>query len=461
MNHYFLIGIGGVSMSAIALILKNQGHKVSGSDIKQSETINKLLDKGVNVYIGHKEENISGDEIVIYTAAIKDDNPELIKAKSLGLKIYERAEFLGKLMTSFRNVINIAGTHGKTTTTSMIGFILKKANLLPTILVGADVEQLGGNYLIGSNKYLVAEACEYVDSFLKFKPTIGVILNIDNDHLDYFKDIEHIKKSFNSFARLLPHDGFLVVNADDKNTIDSLDNVTCKVFSYSTNSKYADFYADNLSVGLKGYTFDIYHNGLFLAHVELSIPGIHNVSNALAAFAVCYLLGIDAKIIAYSLYEFNGAKRRIEFKGTVNGAIIYDDYAHHPTEIITTLKTLKEICKGRLIAVFQPHTYTRLKNLLLDFANSLKLADVVILTDVYAAREKNIYNISSVDLLGKLKDINVDCVFISKFEDIANFLLDELKQNDIIVTIGAGNVNQVISILFEETDKKAQNLVKA
>jgi len=450
MDNFYLIGIGGISMSAIALILKKQGHNVLGSDINHSSTIDSLRNNGIEVYIGHDENNIKPNYTVIYTAAIKEDNVELKKAKELGLRIFERAEFLGNLMKSYKNVINISGTHGKTTTTSMIGYILSKAQLDPTILVGAYVKQLGGNFKIGNNKFLVAEACEYFDSFLKFKPTIGVILNIDNDHLDYFKNTENIKKSFANFGRLIPPDGFLVVNGDDKNSLEVTQSVSCPRFSFSVNNKNGDFWADNLKSTDSIYQFDMYYRDLFIANISLSIPGKHNVYNAMAAASVCYLLGIAPSIFANALHEFEGANRRIEKKAQINNFELYDDYAHHPTEIKTTLSTLKEKCKGRLIAVFQPHTYTRLVNLMDDFVDALKIADKVILSEVYAAREKNVYNITSANLYQKLLYSKVDCFYSTDFEQIASYVLNQAKENDIVVTIGAGNINKVIDIILTQ-----------
>lgn len=455
MNKYFFIGIGGISMSAIALILKNQGFCVEGSDMQESATTKMLRENGINVYIGHDESHIHGDEIVIYTAAISKDNPELVAAKKMNLKIYERAEFLGFLMKDFKNVIAIAGTHGKTTTTSMIGYILEKANYNPTILVGAFVKQLGGNFVIGSKDYLVVEACEYVDSFLKFNPTIGVILNIDNDHLDYFKNVDSIKESFKKFAMKIPSSGFIVVNCDDKNVKDVISKLHTKVICISTKEK-ADIFADNIICNDGYYEFNVKNNNNeVLAHIKLNIPGFHNVYNALAAFAVASKLGVEAFIIEHALSEFCGASRRLEKVGEFDGIYLYDDYAHHPTEIKATLATLKNISEGKVIAIFQPHTFSRLKTLLNDFAESLKLADKVIVTDVYAAREKNVFGITSEKLYFKLKEIGVDCEYISNFEDIACYVVKEAKKGDIVATIGAGDINKCIDVILKKAPIKS------
>ncbi|WAM31356.1 UDP-N-acetylmuramate--L-alanine ligase [Caldicellulosiruptor naganoensis] len=455
MNKFFLIGIGGISMSAIALILKNQGHIVEGSDMQESKTTKMLRESGINVYIGHDESHIKGDEIVIYTAAISKDNPELVKAKSMGLKVYERAEFLGMLMKAYKNVIAVAGTHGKTTTTSMIGYILKKALLNPTILVGAFVKQLGGNFCIGSNEYLVAEACEYVDSFLKFNPTIGVILNIENDHLDYFKDIDSIKESFRKFALKIPQNGFVVANLDDENVCSALKDLHQNVIYFSAKTP-ADFWADNITSCNGYYEFDIVSkDSKVLSHIKLNIPGFHNVYNSLAAFTVAYLLGIDTKIIKETICKFGGASRRLEKIGDLDGILLYDDYAHHPTEIQATISTLKKLANGRVIVIFQPHTFSRLKSLMPDFVKSLATADKVIVTDVYAAREKNVYGISSKDLYEKLKEAGIECEYISEFEKIAEFVLKIAQKGDIVATIGAGDINKCIELIFQKSPVKS------
>ncbi len=442
-------------MSAIALILKNQGHIVEGSDMQESKTTRMLRENGINVHIGHDENHIQGDETVIYTAAVAKDNPELVKARRMGLKVYERAEFLGMLMKDYKNVIAVAGTHGKTTTTSMIGYILKKALLNPTILVGAFVKQLGGNFCIGSNQYMVAEACEYVDSFLMFNPTIGVILNIDNDHLDYFKDVNSIIESFRRFAEKIPPDGFVVANLDDDNVVLSLKDLNQKVIYFSTKTA-TDFWADNITSCNGYYEFDILSaDSKILSHIKLNIPGFHNVYNSLAAFAVCYLLGIDPEIIKEAISEFCGASRRLEKMGNLDGILLYDDYAHHPTEIQATISTLKKLTEGQVIVIFQPHTFSRLKSLLPEFVNSLAMADRVIVTDVYAAREKNVYGICSKDLYEKLKEAGVECEYISQFEKIAEFVLEIAQKGDIIATIGAGDVNRCIDLILQKSPVKS------
>lgn len=455
MNKFFLIGIGGISMSAIALILKNQGHIVEGSDMQESKTTKMLKENGINVYIGHDENHIKGDEVVIYTAAISKDNPELVKAKSLGLKVFERAEFLGMLMKDYKNVIAVSGTHGKTTTTSMIGYVLKKAFLNPTILVGAFVKQLGGNFCIGSNEYLVAEACEYVDSFLKFNPTIGVILNIDNDHLDYFKDIKSIKESFRKFALKIPQDGFIVANLDDENVCSVVSSLNQNNVIYFSTKKSADFRADNITCCNGYYEFDIVNrDSKLLCHIKLNIPGFHNVYNSLAAFSVAYTLGIDKNTIKEAISEFCGASRRLEKLGEIDGILFYDDYAHHPTELEATVRTLKKLTQSRVIVIFQPHTFSRLKSLMEEFVKSLSLADIVIVTDVYAAREKNIYGISSEDLYEKLKEAGVECEYISQFEKIAEYVLKIAQKGDIVATVGAGDVNKCIDLILSKSPVK-------
>lgn len=449
MNKYFFIGIGGISMSAIALILKKQGYLVEGSDIHDSPVIKMLRDNQINVYIGHDEKNIKGDETIIYTAAISKDNPELLKAKALGLKIYERAEFLGMIMKNYENVIAISGTHGKTTTTSMIGYMLKKAALDPTILVGAFVSQLGGNFCIGKRDFLVAEACEYVDSFLKFRPTTGIILNIDNDHLDYFKDIEAIKESFFKFASLVPDDGFVIANADDKNVLSVLQRLCKNKILFSAKEK-ADFWARDIKNQDGFYEFDVYHKDDYFSHVKLNIPGFHNIYNALAAISTGYLIGLDKNVITESLQNFCGAARRLEKKGEINGVYLYDDYAHHPTEITSSIESLKSLTEGKLIVIFQPHTFSRLKNLMSDFAKSLSSSDYVVIADVYAAREKNAFGVTSYDLFEVLSKMNPNCKYIGSFEEISDYVMSIAKNGDIVATIGAGDINKCLDIILQK-----------
>lgn len=435
------IGIGGVSMSSLAHIMLNNGAKVSGSDRTESETTKRLAAAGADIYIGQSAENIKNPELVVYTAAISKDNPELVRAREKGIETVERADFLGKLMELYDYPVSVSGTHGKTTTTSMLSCVFLKAALDPTVLVGGEFAQIGGNYHIGSKKHMIFEGCEYVDSFLKFKPKAAVILNIEADHLDYFSGIDGIKASFNKFMKLVPPSGFVVINADDKNVMDSLDGVLCEKITFGKNGKY---HAENVTYDEKGCgKFDVYRGGEKAGEIALSVPGAHNVSNALAVFACAEKFGIDEKTIEEGISGFGGAKRRFEYKGSLNGARIFDDYAHHPTEVKATLETAKKVTGGEIWCVFQPHTYSRTKALLDDFAAALEIADHSVITEIYAAREKNTIGISGKALADKIKN----AVYIADFKDIADYLKKNVRKGDTVLTVGAGTITQLSELL--------------
>lgn len=445
-----MIGIGGVSMSGIAAILKNWGFHVTGSDRCQSETTNKLNELGIKVTIGHNIDDVNNSDLVVYSAAIKDEDPEMQAAHLSGIPTMERADFLGEITRCFTDTICISGTHGKTTTTSMISLCFMEAVKDPSIQVGAYLKQLDGNYRVGNSEHFIIEACEYVESFLKFSPKAEVILNIDNDHLDYFKTFENIKNAFIKYTKLLPSDGLLVVNGDDKNCLDLYKYTDAKKISYSILNKEADFYADNISFNDDGFpTFDVYKLGDFFENISLSVPGRHNVLNALACIALCDFYGIGKDSIKSALSKFTGAHRRFEFKGIVNGARVFDDYGHHPTEIVATANSLKNKKYNESWVVFQPHTYSRTKNLLDDFANALTNFDHVIVLDIYAARESNVFNISSQDLVDKINLLGKHALYISDFENCVSYVKENVKENDIILTLGAGTVTEIGPMLLE------------
>ena len=445
-----MIGIGGVSMSGIAAILKNWGFHVTGSDRCQSETTNKLNELGIKVTIGHNIDDVNSSDIVVYSAAIKNEDPEMQAAHLSGIPTMERADFLGEITRCFTDTICISGTHGKTTTTSMISLCFIEAVKDPSIQVGAYLKQLDGNYRIGNSEHFIIEACEYVESFLKFSPKAEVILNIDNDHLDYFKTFENIKNAFIKYAKLLPSDGLLVVNRDDKNCLDLYKYTDAKKMYYSILNKEADFYADNIVFNDDGFpTFDVYKSGEFFENISLSVPGKHNVLNALACIALCDFYGIGKDSIKSALSKFTGAHRRFEFKGIVNGARVFDDYGHHPTEIVATANSLKNKKYNESWVVFQPHTYSRTKNLLDDFANALTNFDHVIVLDIYAARESNVFNISSQDLVDKINLLGKHALYISDFENCVSYVKENVKENDIILTLGAGTVTEIGPMLLE------------
>lgn len=447
-NIYF-IGIGGVSMSGIAHTLKQFGFNVSGSDLTNSDTIQVLINSGIPVYIGNNPENIKNVDLVVYTAAISKDNPELVMANSLNIPTMERAVFLGLLTKCFDDTITISGTHGKTTTTSMVSLCFLKAKLNPSIQVGAYLKNISGNYTVGNSDYFILEACEYVESFLHFFPKSAIILNIDNDHLDYFKNIDNIEKAFIKYVKLIPNNGLLVINADDNRCFNLMNYTQATIITYGINNLKADFIAKNISFDENGFPeFDVYHKSEFYSHIKLSVTGKHNVLNALACISMCFYYNIDSEIIKLALLEFAGANRRMEFKGIFNNNVsVFDDYAHHPTEIKATALALKNKKYNKSWAVFQPHTYSRTKNLLDEFANALLNFDNVIITDIYAAREKDTYGISSNDLYNKIKSLGGNIQYISDFKDIVSYLKDNVNDNDIVLTIGAGTVTEIGSIL--------------
>jgi len=436
------IGIGGISMSGLAEILMNEGFKVSGSDMKQSELTDTLKAKGAKIEIGQKAENIEEPDIVVYTAAIHPDNPEYAAAVSKNIPMLSRAELLGEIMANYTEAVNIAGTHGKTTTTSMITDMVLEAKKDPTVTVGGMLDAIGGNIRIGKSDLFIAEACEYTNSFLSFHPTLAVILNIEADHLDFFKDIDDIRASFRKFIHTLPQNekGFLVINGD----IDDIDYFTkdlgCGFVTFGKN-KSCDYTAEDISFDEKACaSYTLVKNGVKTVRVELSVPGEHNVYNSLAAIASAERMGIDTKTAAAALVKYNGTKRRFEYRGSVNGADIIDDYAHHPQEIEATLKAAKLYPHKKIRVIFQPHTYTRTKALLGDFADALMLADEVILADIYAAREKNTIGVSSNDIAELINAHGGNAGYIPDFDKIIEYVLKHTEPGDLLITMGAGNV---------------------
>lgn len=448
-----MIGIGGVSMSGIAEILKYWGFNVTGSDSTPSETIEKLKQKGIPVVIGHDLESLIRANIVVYSAAIKQDDIELVRARELHIPTVDRGTFLGIITKAFRNSICISGTHGKTTTTSMISMCFLEAHKDPSIQVGAYLKPIDGNYRIGNSDYFIVEACEYTESYLKLFPKTEVILNIDNDHLDYFGTIENIVASFRNYISLLPEkNGLLVINLDDDNCRDIIKSANCKVVTYSIENRSANFIARNISFNANGFAcFDVYHNDYFYKTIQLSVPGKHNVLNALACIATCFEYGLEKEDIKNALLKYTGAHRRFEYVGSFNqGVSVYDDYGHHPTEILATCDALMKKKYRQSWVVFQPHTYSRAKALLDDFAKSLLHFDNIIITDIYAAREDNIYNISSMDLVNRLNDYyHKPAIYISDFNEIVRYLKEHTIKDDIVLTLGAGTVTSIGPMLVE------------
>ena len=452
MNNYenkkiHLIGIGGVSMSGIAYMLKDLNAIVTGTDANESALTRKLKENNIEVIIGTSDELIKNADIVIYTAAIKENNPDMISAKKYNKELYERAKFLGILSKMYKNCLCISGTHGKSTTTGIVSNIFLEANLNPTISIGANLPIINSNIHIGTKDYLIMESCEYVDSFLNFFPTGAIITNIDNDHLDYFKNLDNIKKSFKKYSELLPENGFLIVNLDDDNSKELL-NTNTNVITYGIN-KDANYNAKDIKFNNEGYArYKLYINNEYIKDIELSIPGIHNVYNSLSAIALSYNYIKDLNTISTGIKKYTGVGRRFEFIGKYNNANLYDDYAHHPTEIYSTLDTVKKMKYNNCYAIFQGHTYSRTKEHLEDFAKVLKEFDNIVIAPIYAAREENIYNVNETDLVDLIKKDNKNVIYIDSFDKITNHLKETIKENDLVITIGAGPINEVVKNLI-------------
>ncbi len=438
------IGIGGISMSGLAEILLDAAFKVSGSDMHASPLTKRLTEKGADVVIGQKAENITdGIDCVVYTAAIHPDNPEFKAAQAAGIPMLTRAELLGQIMKNYELPIAVSGTHGKTTTTSMASHVLLKAGYDPTISVGGILPAIHGNIRVGSSGCFITEACEYTNSFLSFFPKIELILNVDADHLDFFKDLDDIASSFHRFAALLPKDGTLIINRDTAKFDAVTEGLTCEVLTYSMETE-ADYTASDISFDENGCgTFTVLERGTPIGSFSLRVPGIHNISNALAVAALGRKLGLSSEVIRDGLSDFGGTERRFEYKGRMNGAVIIDDYAHHPTEISATLTAAKKYPHKKLYVAFQPHTYTRTKALLPEFAEALSAADHVVLADIYAAREKNTIGISSRDLLDALREKGTEADYFPAFSEIEDFLKTQLVEGDLLITMGAGNIVEV------------------
>lgn len=445
------IGIGGIGLSAIAEILLSRGYEVSGSDMKESAETVRLASKGARVFIGHRAENADEADLLVFSAAVGHDNPEMKRAEERGIPILSRAQMLGLLMQEYENSIAVSGTHGKTTTTSMVSLILDRAKLEPTILVGGNLAEIGGNVKVGHSRYFITEACEYMDSFLSLKPKIEIILNIDSDHLDYFKDIDHIVSSFDKFAQLVPASGTIIAydaNPFVNQVIRDLDNVV--TFGLSEN---CDYYAANIQFNEEGMpAFDVCHDGQLLSRVQLAVPGEHNILNALAAFTCACALGVEPQLTKETLERYHGTQRRFDIVGTTaKGVKIVDDYAHHPTEIKATLSASENVPHNKLWCIFQPHTYTRTIALFDEFAEAFEKADKLILAEIYAAREKNIYKISSAQLAEKIKETHPhkEVLFMEDFAAIADYVDDQAQPGDMVITMGAGDIYKVGEMLLE------------
>ncbi len=450
-EHIHFIGIGGISMSGLAEILLGAGFSISGSDSKPSPLTKQLEERGAKVFYGQCAENISKDyDCVVYTAAIHPDNPEFARCVEFQLPMLSRAELLGQIMKNYQTSIAVSGTHGKTTTTSMFSSVLLAAQTDPTISVGGILEAIGGNIRVGKSETFITEACEYTNSFLSFYPTLSIILNIEEDHMDFFKDLDDIMNSFRLFAERLPKDGLLVINQEIKDYEKVTDGLECKVITYGMNPS-CTYYAENVSYNEQGYgEFDVMYAGENLGHMVLSVPGAHNVSNALAVIAASRHLGISMEHIQAGLLGFSGTNRRFQYKGKLNGVTIVDDYAHHPTEIRATMQAANNYPHREVWVVFQPHTYTRTKAFFKEFAESLSLADHIVLADIYAARETDTLGMSSALLCEEIKALGADCYYFPTFGEIEDFLKSHCIHGDLLITMGAGDVVNIGENLLKE-----------
>ena len=436
-----MIGIGGSGMCPLAEILHSKGYILTGSDNNESDPLKRIKGMGIKVFMGHNKENIDGAELVVYSAAISKDNPEIVAAKELGIPTMERSHLLGALTRYYDNVIGVSGTHGKTTVTSMITQILILNKVNPTAVIGGRLPLINSNGIAGNSETMVCESCEFVDTFLQMSPDISVLLNIDNDHLDYFKTMENLVLSFHKFIKMSSK---AYINGDDELCLKAAEGIDAETVTFGFGNKN-DYYAENITAGKFGFCYDVMKAGEKLVSLELKAPGRHNVLNSLVAFAVCFEQGVTPQGIKESLEKFTGAGRRFEFLGEYDFTLA-DDYAHHPTEIKATLNAAKQLSYNRVIAVFQPFTFSRTALLKDEFIDALSVADKVILTPIMGSREVNTYGIKSEDIAEKLND----AVIIDGFENIADKIIEVAKKGDIVITMGGGDIYKAAYIVREK-----------
>lgn len=434
-----LVGIGGVSMRPLGLVLKGMGMEVTGSDMSASLSTKELEDHGIPVAIGHRAENIQGAECIIRTAAAHNDNPEIAAARAAGIPVFERAQAWGEIMKSYKNAVCISGTHGKTTTTSMMTHILMEANLDPTVMIGGYLPLLHAGHRVGHGDTIVLESCEYCDSFLNFFPTLAVVLNVEEDHLDYFKDLRDIEKSFHEFASLATFG--VIANGDDPHTVEAMTGIDYVSFGLGEQNR---IHAANMAPDWRH--FDVICDGEFYCHLDMCVLGRHNAVNALAAVAAAWVMGIPGEAVSQGIEKFHGAGRRMEYKGKFNGADVYDDYAHHPDEVAATLEAVRSLPYKRVVLAFQPHTYSRTKALFGDFVRELRKADQLVLAEIYAARESNTIGISSQDLAEQIPG----SVYCETLPDVTAYLKESVREGDIVITMGAGDIFRAGEALLEE-----------
>ena len=437
-NHVHLVGIGGVSMRPLGLVLQGMGMIVTGSDMNSSVSTDELIAKGIRVAIGHRAENIQGACCVIRTAAAHNDNPEIAAARAAGIPVFERAQAWGVIMRAYKNAICVSGTHGKTTTTSMLTHILMEAKKDPTVMIGGYLPLLHAGHRVGTGDTILLESCEYCDSFLNFFPTVAVVLNVEADHLDYFKDLEAVQNSFHKFAQLAT--SCVIANGDDPHTREAMVGIDCVTFGLNAGNRVT---AENMCADWRH--FDVICDGKFYCHLDMGVLGRHNALNALAAAGTAWMLGIDGEAVSRGLESFHGAGRRMEFKGNYNGAMVYDDYAHHPDELAATIEAVRSMGDHRIVVAFQPHTYTRTHALFADFVRELKKADVVVLSEIYAARERNVLGISSKDLQQQIPG----SVYCQTLPQVTEHLAAIAREGDVILTIGAGDIYRAGEALLQ------------
>ena len=438
-RHVHLVGIGGVSMRPLGLVLKGMGMEVTGSDMSASASTRELEAQGIPVAIGHHAENIVGADCIIRTAAAHNDNPEIAAARAAGIPVFERAQAWGEIMKSYKNAICISGTHGKTTTTSMMTHILMAADMDPTVMIGGYLPLLHAGHRVGHGDTIVLESCEYCDSFLNFFPTLAVVLNVEADHLDYFKDLADIQKSFHQFAALATYG--VVANGDDPHTVQAMEGIDCVFFGMGEGNR---IHPANMCPDWQH--FDVICDGQFYCHLDRGVLGRHNALNALAAAAAAWMMGIPGEAVAKGVQSFHGAGRRMEFKGKFHGADVYDDYAHHPDEVAATLDAVRSMGDRRIVLAFQPHTYSRTKALFDDFVRELKKPDVVVLAEIYAARERNTIGISSADLASEIPG----AVYCETLPEVTAYLRENVREGDIVITMGAGDIFRAGEALLSE-----------
>lgn len=445
----FFDGIGGISMCSLAKITHMRGYKVAGYDRTPSDATENLIKAGIDVFYDSDASHVNNFDALVYTVSIPSDNAEYTAAGELGIPRISRADYLGYIMMNYNKRIGVSGTHGKSTTTSMLECIFTKAGTDPTVSCGAVMKSVGEAYKIGKKDFFIFEACEYMDAFLDFYPTTAIILNMELDHIDYFSSIDQMKESYQGFTDKCPDDGFAVINMDDENIMSAAGNFKTKAVTFAVKNQSADFTADKIDTTDKGVSFDILKSGKFFCHVSLPIPGSHYIYDALAAAAAAFVNGISADSISQGLSSFKGSARRMDYQGKIkSGASVFTDYAHHPTELAATLECASNMCSGKVIAVFQPHTYSRTQAFFDDFASVLSNCDEVILTHIYSARETNIYGVSPDTLSDKINELGGNCRFMPDFLDIAAYINGRAKSDDMVLIIGAGDVVSLVKLMF-------------